>query len=499
MSQLWRRFSRSAPAVPVCVMMPLEFPVLSDEDFHNLVEGSLPHLVGASGISGVMVDLWWGLCEIRPREYTWCGERYKTLFRMCRVLRIKCQVVLCFHMCGGNVGDSVSVSLPEWVSARAKELQETADTCILYRDRHGYCNPEYISCGADNEPLFPLPTEADGGNGSTSQPRLRTPVECYAEFVNAFADEFGEEFFGDVIHEIHVGLGPAGEIRYPSYPLAKGIWEFPGIGEFQCYDTFLSKDLEKSLEGQNFSNEELAQCLPPRETAGSYKDEPYATEFFSKLVDTRAGKHFLRWYSDKLLQHADTVLTATKHALRSYAEATLPSRPPATTTSAATVTRSTTHRQGVEEARRGTQLHLFRDERRRTTCGQVLPGGPGAHAARGGRGQRRAAGRRERVAAVRSECVQKDTAAVQARHAEAVRSAALSDALGGCVVRFYVPAPRAGFVGRGQPAQVCRVRLPFLIQVTLSGATWRRLWLSSVVFGGVFPNGSHRFGRLVRP
>ncbi|KAK4536362.1 hypothetical protein CDCA_CDCA08G2387 [Cyanidium caldarium] len=321
MSQLWRRFSRSAPAVPVCVMMPLEFPVLSDEDFHNLVEGSLPHLVGASGISGVMVDLWWGLCEIRPREYTWCGERYKTLFRMCRVLRIKCQVVLCFHMCGGNVGDSVSVSLPEWVSARAKELQETADTCILYRDRHGYCNPEYISCGADNEPLFPLPTEADGGNGSTSQPRLRTPVECYAEFVNAFADEFGEEFFGDVIHEIHVGLGPAGEIRYPSYPLAKGIWEFPGIGEFQCYDTFLSKDLEKSLEGQNFSNEELAQCLPPRETAGSYKDEPYATEFFSKLVDTRAGKHFLRWYSDKLLQHADTVLTATKHALRSYAEA----------------------------------------------------------------------------------------------------------------------------------------------------------------------------------
>lgn len=41
------------------------------------------------------------------------------------------------------------------------------------------------------------------------------------------------EFFDDgTITEIEVGLGPCGELRYPSYPETQG-WVFPGIGEFQ--------------------------------------------------------------------------------------------------------------------------------------------------------------------------------------------------------------------------------------------------------------------------
>ena len=35
-----------------------------------------------------------------------------------------------------------------------------------------------------------------------------------------------------LIIDIEVGCGPAGELRYPSYPQTQG-WEFPGIGEFQ--------------------------------------------------------------------------------------------------------------------------------------------------------------------------------------------------------------------------------------------------------------------------
>lgn len=34
------------------------------------------------------------------------------------------------------------------------------------------------------------------------------------------------------IVDIEVGTGPAGELRYPSYPQNQG-WVFPGIGEFQ--------------------------------------------------------------------------------------------------------------------------------------------------------------------------------------------------------------------------------------------------------------------------
>lgn len=36
----------------------------------------------------------------------------------------------------------------------------------------------------------------------------------------------------ETIIDIEVGLGPAGELRYPSYPETQG-WVFPGIGEFQ--------------------------------------------------------------------------------------------------------------------------------------------------------------------------------------------------------------------------------------------------------------------------
>lgn len=38
------------------------------------------------------------------------------------------------------------------------------------------------------------------------------------------------------LQEIQVGMGPCGELRYPSYPESNGTWRFPGIGEFQCYD-----------------------------------------------------------------------------------------------------------------------------------------------------------------------------------------------------------------------------------------------------------------------
>jgi beta-amylase len=45
----------------------------------------------------------------------------------------------------------------------------------------------------------------------------RSPVDMYRDFVEAFANAF-QHLFGGVITEITVGLGPAGELRYPSYP-----------------------------------------------------------------------------------------------------------------------------------------------------------------------------------------------------------------------------------------------------------------------------------------
>jgi len=50
--------------------------------------------------------------------------------------------------------------------------------------------------------------------------------------MRSFRVEFDEYFEDGLISMIEVGLGPCGELRYPSCPVKHG-WRYPGIGEFQ--------------------------------------------------------------------------------------------------------------------------------------------------------------------------------------------------------------------------------------------------------------------------
>lgn len=49
---------------------------------------------------------------------------------------------------------------------------------------------------------------------------------------------------GSSVTEITIGMGPAGELRYPSYPEGDGRWRFPGVGEFQCHDKYMLANLQ---------------------------------------------------------------------------------------------------------------------------------------------------------------------------------------------------------------------------------------------------------------
>jgi beta-amylase len=59
-----------------------------------------------------------------------------------------------------------------------------------------------------------------------------TLLQVYFDYMRSFRVEFDEFFAEGIISEIEVGLGPCGELRYPSYPAQHG-WKYPGIGEFQ--------------------------------------------------------------------------------------------------------------------------------------------------------------------------------------------------------------------------------------------------------------------------
>ncbi|XP_022135924.1 beta-amylase-like isoform X2 [Momordica charantia] len=235
----------------------------------------------AVGVDGVMVDVWWGIVESKgPKQYDWTA--YKSLFKIIQEFGLKLQAIMSFHQCGGNVGDSVNIPLPSWI---LKIGESNPD--IFYTNRSGNRNKEYLTLGVDNQPLF----------------HGRTAVEVYRDYMKSFRENMRNYLEADFIIDIEVGLGPAGELRYPSYVENQG-WVFPGIGEFQCYDKYLKMEFKDAAATAGHPEWELP------DNAGTYNDTPESTEFFRSdgTYQSDEGKFFLTWYSNKLLSHGDQIL-----------------------------------------------------------------------------------------------------------------------------------------------------------------------------------------------
>ena len=248
-------------------------------------------MLRASGVEGVMVDVWWGIAEHQgPKKYDFTA--YRTLFEKILSKGLKVQAVMSFHAAGGNVGDTCTIPLPAWVYDAAE-----MDPDIFYTDAGGHRNPEYISLGCDEVPcLFG-----------------RTPVETYTDFITAFADEF-YDLMGHTITEITVGLGPAGELRYPSYPEGDGRWRFPGVGQFQCFDKYMLKRLQDAAKA--IGRPEWGHGGP--HDAGHYNSREWETGFFRNdggSYLSEYGRFFLKWYSAELIQHADRILSRARGVL----------------------------------------------------------------------------------------------------------------------------------------------------------------------------------------
>ncbi|KAK4406018.1 Beta-amylase 1, chloroplastic [Sesamum angolense] len=172
---------------------------------------------------------------------------YSELLEMAKKHGLKVQAVMSFHQCGGNVGDSCTIPLPKWV---VEEIDKDPD--LAYTDQ-----------------------------------------------------------WGDTIVEIQVGMGPAGELRYPSYPEQDGIWKFPGIGAFQCYDKYMISSLKAAAEA--IGKPEWGSTGPT--DAGQYNNWPEDTNFFRKEGggwNTPYGEFFLSWYSQMLLDHGERILQSAK-------------------------------------------------------------------------------------------------------------------------------------------------------------------------------------------
>lgn len=287
-----------AHGCPVYVMLPLD-TVWSVEREGKVVsvlkkERSLEialHTLKQAGVAGVMIDVWWGMVErTNPRCYDFSA--YQGLFQKVERAGLKVQAVMSFHAAGGNVGDTCRIPLPWWVLEVGNSNPD-----IFYTDARGHRNRECLSLGCDEEPLF----------------WGRTPVDVYIEFVEEFVDRF-HSMFGSVLTEITVGLGPAGELRYPAYPEGDGRWRFPGVGEFQCYDKYMLQDLKRAADAAGHPEWGLSG---PHD-AGHYNSSSWDTGFFASDSGswcTPYGHFFLSWYSGLLVQHARRILSRASEVM----------------------------------------------------------------------------------------------------------------------------------------------------------------------------------------
>eukprot|EP01112_Ceratiomyxa_fruticulosa_P005377 TRINITY_DN15_c0_g1_i1.p1 TRINITY_DN15_c0_g1~~TRINITY_DN15_c0_g1_i1.p1 ORF type:complete len:463 (-),score=73.38 TRINITY_DN15_c0_g1_i1:209-1597(-) len=270
--------------IPIYVMLPLNIIQMNNTVCDpNGLYSSLSQLATQGKVDGIMVDVWWGAVEQTPMQYNFSA--YSTIFQFCVKLNLKVKATMSFHECGGNVGDDCSISLPNWVKQVGQNNPD-----IYYTDQSGNRDQEYLSWGVDTQPLF---------NG-------RTAVQIYTDFMSAFKSTFSY-YLGSTITEIQVGLGPAGEMRYPSYQLA--YWTFPGVGEFQCYDKYILADLANAA--RQAGQPQWGNGGP--NNAGNYNSMPSQTAFFSTSgynnYNTSYGDFFLSWYSQRLIDHGSRILS----------------------------------------------------------------------------------------------------------------------------------------------------------------------------------------------
>lgn len=284
------------PAFTAYAMAPLTPP--TDASGWAALDGQL-QAAKNEGVDGVAVDVWWGLVErTAPGVFDWSA--YDELFS--RIVSHGLAVVpnLSFHRCGGNVGDDCDIPLPAWVWTQFDGQtigNVSIDSAALkFVSEQGNASDEYVQGWADD-----------------------LVVDDYAAFARAFAAHFDCRYTSD-IPEITVSLGPAGELRYPSYNSHDQGTGWPNRGALQAYSALAVQDFQQavmaeygSLDAVNAawgtSLTAVSQIVPPTDASGFFSRQDYRT--------TTYGRDLIDWYNGSLVEHGTTVLTAVGDALGS--------------------------------------------------------------------------------------------------------------------------------------------------------------------------------------
>ncbi|KAH7666838.1 Beta-amylase protein [Dioscorea alata] len=234
------------------------------------------------GADGVDLPVHWS--PVQPDSidrFDWTA--YLTLAQMVREAGLQLRVSLNLYP-----SPFPRFPLPEWL----KRVSDS-DPDIFVTDRSGRRREGCLSFAADELPVL---------SG-------KTPLQAFEAFFASFRDSFSD-LFGSVITDVMIGLGPDGELRYPSIPAkdARSKTASVGVGEFQCYDKYMLADLKRHAEK---SGQPLWGLGGPHD-APAYNQSPENSGFFKDhggSWESPYGQFFISWYTDLLLAHGDRVLS----------------------------------------------------------------------------------------------------------------------------------------------------------------------------------------------
>jgi hypothetical protein len=224
-----------------------------------------------AGVSAITTDIWWGDFEARAdNQFDW--GYYLAYAQVVSDSGLKWIPILSFHQCGGYVGDDCNVPLPNWIWSLGSEDD------MKFRDERGFVNGEYVSHFF--EPIH----------------------EQYAEAMKSFGENFRN--FKSIIPKVYLGLGPAGELRYPSYYGPAG-WSYPNRGTLQVYSPSGRRDFQK-FAYDKFNGDLRALNSAWNTQLKSFAEISFPTDgdrFFADGVKTLYGIDFMTWYQGRLIRH----------------------------------------------------------------------------------------------------------------------------------------------------------------------------------------------------
>ncbi|CAL5977235.1 Beta-amylase [Hexamita inflata] len=219
-----------------------------------------------ANVHGIQVDVHWSLVERVSQEYDFSA--YQEIVEMARFFNLKVTANLCFH------------SIPQWA------LDVARQNSFLFKDQNGFQSEEYLSFTSDLLNEFP---------------NQRSPISIYSQFMSAFRSKFISFINDGIIQTVLIGLGPNGELRFPSTPNQK--WKYPGIGMFQASDWRMLEQFRKDAFDAGFDYK-----FPPT-NAGTYNSTPNDSQFFSQSYKSTYGDFFMKFYQNQLISHAKRVIS----------------------------------------------------------------------------------------------------------------------------------------------------------------------------------------------